>query len=156
MKRNKKRFFGEVFSVLGSPPVTGALGIYSCLVYRSKDKLATLFWSVPLTLTTLPLFPFYLLGEEIIKKEDQKEFDARTKSLERVTLPQEYAYITPADGLFLVEPFYMEGEEDPFDSEADARLFLQCLHYKEVLSNDTERLITFWIKDDAATRSETF
>jgi len=141
-----KRFFGELLSSFGKPPVIGALGCYGFFMTEDTNA-STLLWALPLTLATLPLLPLYILGEGILEEENKKEFETRTKNLSRVTLPKNYAYITKVNGAFFVEPFYTDGEEDPFETEADARLFLQCLHYKEVLSNDTERFETFWIKD---------
>lgn len=144
----QKKFFGQALTLLGTPPV---VGLVTCIGTSGLDWL----WAAPLTLTTLPLLPFYYLGHNIIKEVETEEFLKRTQGLPRVSLPTNFAHIEESENGWLVHPFDYEDNEEPFDTEGEARLFLQCLHYHEVLSVDTERPITFWIKGDSDTRSET-
>lgn len=144
---NKKKFFGKALAILGTPPVCG---IVACISSSGLDW----FWAAPLAIITCPLLPFYYVGHNILKEIYDDEFSNRTKDLTRVSLPLDYSYIEKSKDGFLVQPFCYEGEEEPFETENDARLFLQCLHYHEVLSVDTDRPITFWIKDDSTTCSE--
>ena len=142
-----KKLLGQALTVIGTPASYFSSMLLGCLPAGDVIGIAI---SAPLTILSLPLMPFAVKGRMIIDECLREEFVQRTKDLEHVMLPNKYAYIVPMEtcGLCKVEPFYMDGEEEPFLSEEDARLFLKTLHYHEVLSKDTERLVTFWVKDD--------
>ena len=143
---DKKRFFGNTFAMLGAPAIFGLTASFLAVGGRDGEPWH-LLWTVPLSVVALPLLPFWLLGDKIIRDVNEEEFHIRTKDLEKISLPKDYLYIVQLDGKWMVEPLCLEDEEAPFDSEDDARLFMKCLHYKEVLSIDSGRLQTFWIKD---------
>ena len=136
-----KKLLGKTLTILGMPPI---YGLVSCIRTNGLDWL----WAAPLCITTLPLLPLYYMGHNILKEIEMEGFAKRTKDFPKVSLPLEYAYIEKSKDGWLVKPFAYEDEEEPFNTETEARLFLETLHYHEVLSVDTERPITFWIKDD--------
>ncbi len=140
-----KKFFGRALTTIGSPAAYSLMVCFSSA--QTTDYKANLIWAIPLSIITLPLLPAYLIGDKLLKKVEMETFNALTKHLAKVKLPKDYAYIVKVDDHWLIEPFHMEGEEEEFDSEAEARLFLQCLHYHEVISEDADVPLTFWIKD---------
>lgn len=147
---NGKRFLGDALRIVGTPSAFGLMGCVSGLSSEDGNlRISDLLWAVPLSLTTLPLLPLYFLGDKLVKEVEEEEFFLRTKDLPTVVLPEHYLWITNVESEWRVEPFFMDGEEDAFESETEARLFVETLQYKEVLSKDCQDRQTFWIKNDS-------
>ena len=140
-----KRWLGNLLKMIGYPSTVATTAMLSALPRRSIGLVV----AVPCAILTLPFLPFAVKGEKIVSECNIAEFKERTKALPRVVLPKHYAYIEkhPDDnGEWIVQPYHYENEEEPFSSEAEARLFLETLQYHEVISLDTARNQTFWIK----------
>jgi hypothetical protein len=149
------RKLGLIYSAIGSPAALGVVGTLG--VFTASGTPRTLLWSVPLTIVTLPLLPFWLLGEKMINEVENEEFELRVAELPHLDgpLPEDFTYIeafrdeNEEKDRFYVNPFYYMGNEDaeePFDSEEEARLFLQSLGYHEVVFNSQGNRSTYWIK----------
>jgi hypothetical protein len=147
---NSKRLLGDALRIVGTPSAFGLMGFVSGLSSEDGNlRIGNLLWAVPLSLTTLPLLPLYFLGDKLLKQVEEEEFSQRTKGLLTIDLPEHYLWITNVENEWRVEPFFMNGEEDAFESEVEARLFVETLQYKEVLSKDCQSRQTFWIKNDS-------
>ncbi len=142
---NSKRLLGETLRLAGAPQSYGLMQCFSALTY--DKQIWRLLWAVPLTVTTLPLLPLWIIGDGLVKQVEEEEFSQRTKDLPTITLPEHYLWIVKVDDEWRVEPFFMDGEEDAFESETEARLFVETLQYHEVLSKDCQDHQTFWIKN---------
>jgi hypothetical protein len=142
---NAKRLLGETLRMAGAPQSYGLMQCFCALTY--DKQIWRLLWAVPLTVTTLPLLPLWLIGDGMVKEVEEEEFSQRTKDLPTIALPEHYLWIIKVDNEWRIEPFYMDDEEDAFESEAEARLFVETLQYHEVLSKDCQGYQTFWIKD---------
>ena len=141
-----KRLLGKVLRAIGTPSVFGMTSFFHSIAY--DEKFSNLIWAAPLTVATLPLLPLFILGDKLSQQLDVKDFLKRTKDLPREHLPIDYLYLVQDDKEWKIEPLHMDGEEEAFPSEADARYFLYTLNYREVLSKDTDRLMTFWVKNN--------
>lgn len=137
-----KKFLGKFLTFVGAPSVFAGTRCLTGLV-RSPIELA---WALPLTLLTIPLMPFALAGSKIIDQCLLNEFKERAANLPRISLPEDYFCIEKRKGKWLVQPLYNDGEEGSFATEAEAIGFLEALEFHEVLSVDTDRLITYWVK----------
>jgi hypothetical protein len=136
------KLLGNILAKLGLPFKIANTHLFQSLY---NNNWLNLTWAVPASILTLPLLPFSLAGENVLLEIKQKEFELKIQTLESVVLPRDYCYIEESDEGWLVQPFFLDGEEHPFDTEEDAVLFLKTLDYKEVISQDCQRLTTFWI-----------
>jgi len=149
-----KRQLGTALMTLGSPAMLGAVGLMS--VFTADGDPKNLFWSVPLTIVSLPLLPIYMQGEKLLSECDQEDFLARTDTLPRVTeLPSDYTSIEEFEGKFYLEPTSSVYDEGPFYSMGEARTFLINMGYREAVymksieyDNAWEKypFQTYWIK----------
>jgi len=142
-----KRMVANILCWFGKP---AKFAIAHAINTEFKLTNTNLWWSAPMSLMTFPLLPLALGGDKLLNEVDKKEFLERTRHLPKVYLPKDFLYIESSEDGWLVQPFYDDGEEEPFESEFDARLFLKNLHYHEVISKDTDRFLTFWIKDNVS------
>jgi hypothetical protein len=126
------------------------LGVAGTLnAFTSKGKLIDLVWTLPLTVVSLPLLPFYLEGEKFLLEANRKDFQTRTQYLPQVNGVKDFARIEEYQDKFFVYPFHIEEGEEPFNSMEDAKLFLHNLGYQEVVDFDKSTqfsLETLWIK----------
>ena len=137
---NNKLLLGKTLQMMGIPATYPWL---CCLSGQMKH----LVWTVPVGVMTLPLLPLWLIGDNLVKEVEEEEFSQRTKDFPTVDLPEHYLWIVKINDEWRVEPFCMDGEEDAFESETEARLFVETLQYKEVISKDCQDHRTFWIKN---------
>ena len=147
-----KRTLGKVLTKIGTPFGLSIASVYSGV--NESLPIRTIVSGVA-TLLTLPLAPFLFKGEEILFKCDEEDFIKRTAHLPKVqSLGNDYARIEEDDDEFYVWPYStMTGDdyEGVFDTEKEARGFLECQGYREVVClNDSytphHLWGTFWIR----------
>jgi hypothetical protein len=138
-----KQILGQTLSFLGKPALYAISSLTDSI---SKGQTNNLWWSIPISLCSLPLLPFALKGQSLIKEHLDDTFVERTKHLPRISLPTQYAYIEehPTKGI-LVQPFHYDQEEEPFATIEEARSFLKALNYSECLSIDCSHNQAFWV-----------
>jgi len=139
------KLFSKICCAIGRPAAITTLSFVKSIVSEKINPFA-LILKCPLVLITLPLLPFAFLGERSLNNSVKNDFNCRTKDLPKVMLPKHYLWIDNYNNSYQVEPLFSDGEEDHFDNEEGARLFIKSIGYKEVVSIDCNRLKTFWIK----------
>jgi len=147
---NTKKTIGNLLSLIGAP----SYFIWK-LGFANISKLAAnrshLVWAVPLAVGTAPFLSLAIVGESILLDIEKKDFLERTKTLPKIYLPKDYAYVIKSEEFgknqYFVFSYYLEDEEAPFDTKQDAQLFLQSLGYQEVVALNYEYYLdTYWVK----------
>jgi hypothetical protein len=153
-----KRKIGEIYSTIGSPFVLSVFSAYSGL---SSTSPVQFFLSAGAALLTLPLAPFAMIGDSMVRECDEEDFAKTTEHLPKVFLPKKKVYnmelpeaasIDGPDenGSWWVDPFYYStDDEGEYKSEQEARDYLVNKGYVEVVALDyPNHLGTHWIKKE--------
>ena len=144
-----KRILGDTLRLIGSPCAHAIEYAYTNMEGGAPIRA----WAGVIgALITLPLAPFVFVGQSILSKCDQEDFDIATSALPRISLPEEYAHIEEDGGEFFVWPFCIEGKANfgVFSSLKEAKQFLWSSGYHEVVSIDAlnHEWGTFWVRGD--------
>ena len=147
-----RRKLGEALKLLGLPSTLACMAALES-ISRPSDNLLRCLWSVPLAILSAPLLPLSFRGESLVYQCDKEDFLARTQALPHVYLSKQThadaAYIEQTEnGDYLAQPFYDHYEAESFETEADARDFLENeLNLQEVVLLDyPEAIETYWIR----------
>lgn len=146
-----KRTIGDICCLIGAAPAYGIMALVPS--GSSSFHPAHLCWLIPTTIVTLPLLPFYFLGEKMIAECDKADFNQTTDNLPKVHLPKEYIAIEYSDPskVWCVTWWgsdktttFLEGD---YPSIEEATSAVKAHGFHEVVSLDHEYYWgTFWIK----------